>query len=340
MYRHCIYCKSDLASNEVIERFPIGRRLAFDAARGRLWVVCRHCYRWNLTPLDERWEAIESCERLYQDTRTRLATDNIGLARVADGTDLVRIGQPQRPEFAAWRYGDHLVKQYRRRLKTGLLFGNMISLPFATIAASTDSIAGIVGATLLLVGPPHFVVLYLSRQPEGPFTDRYGHSRTFTRLNVLRTRLLRTTDGWCLQIPHSNGACEINGSSARRAAAMILARINARGAKAPVVQDAVREVQDAGTTDRYFARVAEHLDVTERHFMGGRYRGLLTRAPAPMAIALEMLTNEDQERRVLEGELHELEAMWREAEEIAAISDNLLLPSSVRRLFRRDKETQ
>jgi hypothetical protein len=55
-----------------------------------------------------------SCERLYRDTRTRLATENIGLARVADGTDLVRIGQPQRPEFAAWRYGDQLLHRRRR----------------------------------------------------------------------------------------------------------------------------------------------------------------------------------------------------------------------------------
>jgi hypothetical protein len=24
-----------------------------------LWVVCRHCERWNLSPLEERWEAVE-----------------------------------------------------------------------------------------------------------------------------------------------------------------------------------------------------------------------------------------------------------------------------------------
>lgn len=33
-----------------------------------------------------------------------------------------------------------------------------------------------------------------------------------------------------------------------------------------------------------------------------------------------------QERRALQGELWELEVAWRDAEEIAEISDNLLLP--------------
>lgn len=65
MYRNCIYCAGDLGSNEIIEEFPVGRRPAFDGARGRLWVVCRRCERWNLSPLEIRWEAIEECERRY-----------------------------------------------------------------------------------------------------------------------------------------------------------------------------------------------------------------------------------------------------------------------------------
>ena len=79
MYRTCIFCRKPLGSNEVVETFPVGRRLAFDAARGRLWVVCRKCERWNLTPLEERWEAVEDCERIFRDTHLRVSTDNIGL---------------------------------------------------------------------------------------------------------------------------------------------------------------------------------------------------------------------------------------------------------------------
>ena len=59
MYSTCIFCHSHLGANASVEHFPVGRRLAFDVSRGRLWVVCRKCERWNLTPLEERWEAVE-----------------------------------------------------------------------------------------------------------------------------------------------------------------------------------------------------------------------------------------------------------------------------------------
>ena len=39
-----------------------------------------------------------------------------------------------------------------------------------------------------------------------------------------------------------------------------------------------------------------------------------------------MALHEEDERRALEGELWRLEQAWREAEEIAGIADNLLLP--------------
>src|SRR6266581_93770 len=114
MYSTCLFCHADLGSNESIEPFPLGRRLAFDASKGRLWVVCRKCERWNLTPLEERWEAIEECERLFAGTRLRVSTDNIGLAKLREGLELVRIGDALRPEMAAWRYGD----QFGRRRRT------------------------------------------------------------------------------------------------------------------------------------------------------------------------------------------------------------------------------
>ncbi|MDP9205226.1 MAG: hypothetical protein M3P12_07185, partial [Gemmatimonadota bacterium] len=116
MYSTCLFCHSELGANEAVEHFPVGRRLAFDAAKGRLWVVCRKCERWNLTPLEERWEAIEECERAFRGTKLRVSTEHIGLARLAEGIELVRIGAPQRPEFAAWRYGDQFGRRRRRNI--------------------------------------------------------------------------------------------------------------------------------------------------------------------------------------------------------------------------------
>lgn len=113
MYRTCTYCHRDLGTNEIVANFPVGRRLAFDQQKGRLWVVCLRCRRWNLSPLEERWEAIEECERQSRDTPNTYSTDNIGLASLSDGSDLIRVGMPPREEFAAWRYGPILI---RRRL--------------------------------------------------------------------------------------------------------------------------------------------------------------------------------------------------------------------------------
>ena len=42
MYSTCLHCHKPLGRNDAVEHFPIGRRLAFDSAKGRLWVVCQH----------------------------------------------------------------------------------------------------------------------------------------------------------------------------------------------------------------------------------------------------------------------------------------------------------
>ena len=51
--------------------------------------------------------------------------------------------------------------------------------------------------------------------------------------------------------------------------------------------------------------------------------------PAGIALALEMAVSEEQERAAMEGDLARLEEAWREAEEVARIADDLLLPDEV-----------
>ena len=48
-----------------------------------------------------------------------------------------------------------------------------------------------------------------------------------------------------------------------------------------------------------------------------------------------MALHEEAERRAMQGELAELERAWREAEEIAGISDDLLLPAGVEQKLER-----
>ena len=64
---------------------------------------------------------------------------------------------------------------------------------------------------------------------------------------------------------------------------------------------------------------------TEKVF--GRIRS--AKLPGDIRLAVEMATQEEAERRAMEGELAILEEAWRQAEEIAGIADNLLVPQSV-----------
>ena len=130
-----------MGTDEVIESCPVGRRLAFDAAKGRLWVVCRHCERWNLSPLETRWESIEECERAFHGTRLRVSTDNVGMARLSEGLALVRIGEPLRPEFAAWRYGD----QFGRRRRRAVLIGGVALVAVGAVVAGAAAVGAILG---------------------------------------------------------------------------------------------------------------------------------------------------------------------------------------------------
>ena len=57
--------------------------------------------------------------------------------------------------------------------------------------------------------------------------------------------------------------------------------------------------------------------------IGSEPRAALIDVPLVDRLALEMAAHEDTERRALDGELAELEAAWRDAEEIAAIADAL-----------------
>lgn len=100
-------------------------------------VICRSCESWNLSPLEQRWEAVEECERAYRATPIRVSTDNIGLATVSPMLDLVRVGKPLRPEFAAWRYGSRMRRHRWQRAasaSTGALV-NGAAMAFGTVAA-------------------------------------------------------------------------------------------------------------------------------------------------------------------------------------------------------------
>ncbi|MBL0937977.1 MAG: hypothetical protein IBJ03_03725 [Gemmatimonadaceae bacterium] len=350
MYATCLHCARPLGGNEAIEALPIGRRVAFDAAKGRLWVVCRSCERWNLTPFDSRWEAIEQAERLFRDTRVRVSTDNIGLARMPDGMDLVRIGAPKRPEFAAWRYGD----QFGRRRRKVMLYS---AAGVAGVGAlATGMWAAGIGAAAVMPVFHIFNIAAIVRANHVASGKRFAHPEFGTFVPIGNPKILSSErpEGWAVEVGYTHAGPDpkhlpmrsildvmrrvprntdvrftvLHGHDALPYLRFALPRVNMGGAKPTLVQESVRLIEKAGGPENYGRWAAG-----KRREWGAKQAwgdtGDLTAIPPAARLAFEMALHEDSERAALEGELSELERAWAEAEGVAAIADSLMIPPQV-----------
>ncbi len=358
MYTSCLFCHSDLGANYFLPTFPVGRRLAFDPKNGRLWAICTRCGRWNLTPLEERWEAIDESERLFRGTRLRMSTDNVGLARFRGGFELVRIGPALLPEIASWRYGTRLVRfepEAEKRRGGVLVRGTQL-----VARASAAALVGYAHA----IGFSDDAVLRMRtfRRPRGVLlrtADAYGRAIVVRYAHLGAAELIRPErdSPWKLRVLHDTGAAMLEQSAALRVAGKMLATLNVGVASHSEVQHAIAKLDEAGDPEGYFTRVASlamrtswgrfpnaqredeapargsfserlALQLANRSFWGRGGTGSdeetpLYRLPAVDRLALEMAANEDMERRALQGELATLHAAWKDAEEIAAIADEM-----------------
>src|SRR5256885_349588 len=136
MYRTCAFCNGKLDGDGGPSGLGVGRRLALDEWKGRLWVICPRCSRWNLAPLEERWEKVEALARAARAGRVAAATAQVALIRW-QAYDLVQVGKPPRLELATWRYGERLKARRREQMK--------FVLPL-TVAALGVAVAGNVAA--------------------------------------------------------------------------------------------------------------------------------------------------------------------------------------------------
>jgi hypothetical protein len=325
-----MFCHRALGANSGMEHMPVGRRIAFDAAKGRLWIVCRQCQRWNLTAIEERWDAVEEAERLFDGTRLRVSTEQVGLARIREGLELVRIGRPLRPEFAAWRYGDQFG---RRRRKAMLIGGGAIAVVGTAFTAGVA--AGFVSVSLLGV-PSNVYSLWMARRirarvriPDGPVVKLKQKQLGEVRLRP------DETGGFFVELQSTAGEPTpwmLAGSEAERISALVMTKINSGGAGREMVQKSVREIEGAGGAGDYLTRLVRRPPLPS--WLARKHRledGIaLAGLPPVHRLALEMALHEESERRALQGELKALELAWQAAEEIAAIADDLLLPEDVR----------
>lgn len=340
MYSACIHCAGDLGRNEALEAFPVGTRLAFDPKKGRLWVVCRRCERWNLSPLDERWEAIEQAERRFRDARLRVSTDEIGLARLREGLDLIRIGDPQRPEMAAWRYGD----QFGRRRKRQFLITGAVAGVAASVVGGAlwVGMSGVVFMNALNSGPLDALVHGRPGKVVARVRDDSGKLLVIQRRHARMSALERPDDDgpFQLRVEHTAGVRQVQGTEAMRLAAQLLPTVNRFGGSRKQVQQAVGLLEHAGDPMAVLSHVQRSFGVIvklDHRFQIGakntmpitRRPGVLHALPLRERLALEMALHEESERRAMDGEMSELTRAWREAEEIAAIADDMFVAPRV-----------
>ena len=336
MYTRCIVCSSAFEPNEELHHLPNGKRVAFDPERGRLWVVCRACRRWSLTPIEERWEALEELDKLTTDTARLLSqTDNISLLRHG-ALEIVRVGRAQLSEEAWWRYGRELASRRQSWQKLGFA-GTLAAGAFLVGSWATGGMT-FFGAWLIMghgsetvrdgarwlrfgstawqgemrcegCGAPQRTIHYRDRAALGLFPGADpGDVELVAR--CYRCGLYR------------DGGLLLKGPEAERTLRRVLAYHHFAGASERRVMAAARLIQEAGSPR----------DLTRIVVKDGRRLGDLQRTGG---IALEIATNEATEQHLLELELAELEAHWKREEELAAIVDGELTPLPVLETLRR-----
>ena len=328
MFERCLFCERPFPNTEAFGGFACGRRVAWDAGRGRLWAICDGCHRWTLAPLEDRLSVIQSLERMARDRgRLALQTANIALL-YADPLVLLRVGKANLPEQAWWRYG----RELRRRRHIYESHGSRVSAySFAAVASLSESL-GLTDTGLKIAwdAVPVADILRWRHFSTAAWRGRVRCLQCNSVLLALRFDLswwihplIDEQGGIALGVPCDR--CDpwtpekvyrITGEDAEDSLRRVLAYQNIAGASERMLNDATREIEAAGSALE-FARL-----------LPGRRASLWKLGPV-RTLALEIALNERVERRDLEREGREIEATWAREEEVARIVDDELtrLPS-------------
>lgn len=310
MYTTCAFCNGALGGDGGPSGLGVGRRFAFDEWKGRLWVVCPKCSRWNLAPFDDRLERIEALARTAASATLLAKTEQVALLRW-QGYDLVRVGKPPRVEMAAWRYGERLDRQRRDRAK--IVVPVVVAAVGVSIALNA-AVGGGFGALLYNIGSmgDAVYVYVVGRRrvtlTEPPICAACNTVMDLRARHVRHARVVveRQADvALVVSCPkcHREGAL-LSGAEAELTLRQGLTYLNSRRSGRKRAAEAAREVDSAGGPEGLIRTVARK-DV------------VLHRIPNERRLALEMAVDEHLE-------VLELERQWREAEELAQIADGTL----------------
>jgi hypothetical protein len=263
-----------------------------------------------LAPLEERWEAVEECERLFEGTLRRYSTGSIGLADVTPSLRLIRIGTPTGAEFAAWRYGRRLqIRRYRAAAQ--MVVGTLAAAPIFVLGSGMAF--GLSG--LALAGYAGL----LAREQYAAVQEARGRTVRRQRIDqggrTMRYLRIRPTDdelGWALEDP-ARGLV-FTGRDVPQKLSTYMPRMNWWCGSTEHQDQALRLIDESHGPRPFL--------------MGLRTRRLETFSSMTRSerLAVEMAANEEVEARVLQGDLQELLEAWRHADETASIADSLLIP--------------
>lgn len=304
MVTSCLFCDQPLDART---------RPAYDPWLGRLWRVCPHCRRWNVVPLEDRWDRLEALEREARDRgRTVLRTEHLDLVEAAGG-QVIRVGRAPRPELAGWRYGDVLPDAVTR--------GFMAWLRRAILGIPTTPFGYGAGYGHVLTDANHqqrrwFASPFLDDAPTltaafvaVPLADACPSCGGPLALAPWSFQQLRLTDR--AAEPSVMAPCGVCGDdvgvplrAARGALRLGLSIVNRRLRDRELVEGAAREVDRVQGPEGLVVALA-------------RAEPTLGELHEPERLALGMALDEQSEAELLEEE-------WREAEELAAIIDREL----------------
>jgi hypothetical protein len=333
VYTHCFVCRRSLGENDEIPHLTVGRKVAFDVERGRLWVVCPHCGQWCLTPIEDRWETIAECEALFGAAEARVSTTNVGLARARE-VELIRIGPAVRDEIANWRYGPRLAR--RRRLAR--IAGGAAAIGAGTAAAGAIYLIGtmavasssaFVGGWLAMFGTAYAYNLrgIANYAPIARLALPDGTHRTLLRSHLPSIYLHRRSKSvTCVIVMFGDLQATYSEDDALHLLNRLLPHANWRGASPSEIEDATKRVDKAEHVCRkqHGNRLEpwEHLAVDQPD----KPPALLMKMSPTRRLALEMAVNEELEHRAMSGTVTQLADRWSEEEEIARTSDDMFLP--------------
>lgn len=310
MYSTCAFCNAKLGGDGGPSGLGVGRRLAFDEWKGRLWVICGRCARWNLTPFDDRLERIEALARAAAGGRIAASTEQIALIRW-ERYEFVRVGKPPRIELAHWRYGERLAQRARDRARV------VVPLTLAAVSVGIAANVALGGGLGVVVLNLHniteriYVRLVGNRRvalAEPPLCARCGSLMELRAKHVQHARVVPETRAdlaVLLSCPHchTEGAL-VTGATAAHVLRQGLSYLNATRAGRRHAHEAAHTVDEAGGAHELIR------DVSRRELTLRKLK------PGPR-LALEMAVDEH-------AEVMDLERQWRDAEEVADIADGTL----------------